>query len=156
MIELRRTRVSNFSENKDNFTKLHDLSDAIQVYREKNDEDKLRGIIRPVEQCLDLIPAVIIRDTAIDALCHGAQLAIPGVLAATKGLKERELVGIYTIKGEIVGLAEAAMSSEDIKESVKGIAFHMRRIIMKPGTYPKAWRSNAGVVASGMSTNTKA
>ena len=39
-----------------------------------------------------------------------------------KNLKIRELVGIYTIKGEIVGLAEAAMSIEDIKESVKGIA----------------------------------
>ncbi len=155
MIELRRTRVSNFSENKDNFTKLHDLSDAIQVYREKNDENKLRGIIRPVEVCLDLIPAVMIRDTAIDALCHGAQLAVPGVIAATKGLKEHELVGVYTIKGEIVGLAEAAMSSDDIKESIKGIAFHMRRIIMKPGTYPKAWRSNASVIASDMPTNTK-
>jgi len=97
----------------------------------------------------------MIRDTAIDALCHGAQLAVPGVIAATKGLKEHELVGVYTIKGEIVGLAEAAMSSDDIKESVKGIAFHMRRIIMKPGTYPKAWRSNASVIASGMPTNTK-
>jgi hypothetical protein len=41
-----------------------------------------------------------------------------------------------------VGLAEAVMSIEDIKESIKGIAFHMKRIIMKPGTYPKAWRSN--------------
>ena len=41
MIELRRTRVSNFCENNDNFTRLHDLSDAIQVYREKKDETNL-------------------------------------------------------------------------------------------------------------------
>ena len=105
-------------------------------------EVKLRRMIRPVEQCLELIPAVIIRDTAIDALCHGAQLALPGILAVPKVLKMHELVGIYTLKGEVVGLAEAAMSIQDIKDSVKGIAFHVRRIIMKPGTYPRAWRSN--------------
>lgn len=145
MIELRRTRVSNFYENNDNFTRLHDLSDAIQIYREKKDETKLKKIIRPVEQCLEPIPAVVIRDTAVDALCHGAQLAVPGILAITKNLKIHELVGIYTIKGEIVGLAEAVMSIEDIKESIKGIAFHMKRIIMKPGTYPKAWRSNVSI-----------
>ena len=145
MIELRRTRVSNFYENNDNFTRLHDLSDAIQIYREKKDETKLKKIIRPVEQCLEPIPAVVIRDTAVDALCHGAQLAVPGILAITKNLKSHELVGIYTIKGEIVGLAEAVMSIEDIKESIKGIAFHMKRIIMKPGTYPKAWRSNVSI-----------
>ncbi|MFZ0326470.1 MAG: RNA-guided pseudouridylation complex pseudouridine synthase subunit Cbf5 [Nitrososphaeraceae archaeon] len=142
MIELRRTRVSNFCENNDKFVRLHDLADAIQIYREKQDEVKLRRMIRPVEQCLELIPAVIIRDTAIDALCHGAQLALPGILAVPKVLKMHELVGIYTLKGEVVGLAEAAMSIQDIKDSVKGIAFHVRRIIMKPGTYPRAWRSN--------------
>ncbi|HET7344537.1 MAG TPA: RNA-guided pseudouridylation complex pseudouridine synthase subunit Cbf5 [Nitrososphaeraceae archaeon] len=145
MIELRRTRVSNFCENNDKFVRLHDLADAIQIYREKQDEVKLRRMIRPVEQCLELIPAVIIRDTAIDALCHGAQLAVPGILAVRKVRKMHELVGIYTLKGEVVGLAEAAMSIQDIKDSVKGIAFHMRRIIMKPGTYPRAWRSNVDI-----------
>lgn len=155
MIELRRTRVSNFCENNDSFIRLHDLSDAIQVYREKKDETKLRKMIIPVEQCLELIPAVIIRDTAVDALCHGAQLAVPGILAVTKDLKVHELVAIYTLKGEIVGLAEAAMSIEDIKDSVKGIAFQMKRIIMKPATYPKAWRSNVGTSETNMPDSTK-
>ena len=50
----------------------------------------------------------MIRDTAVDALCHGAQLAVPGIVAIPKNLKIGELVGIYTLKGEIVGLAEGS------------------------------------------------
>jgi H/ACA ribonucleoprotein complex subunit 4 len=84
----------------------------------------------------------MIRDTAVDALCHGAQLAVPGVVAVPKDLKLGELVGVYTLKGEIVGLAEAAMTKDEIEGNVKGLAFSIKRIIMKPGTYPKSWRSS--------------
>jgi len=147
MVELRRTQVSNLSE-VDALVRLHDLADAFELYKEKNDDQKLRSLIRPVEHCLEGIQAAVIRDTAVDALCHGAQLAVPGVIAVPKDLKKCELVGVYTLKGEIIGLAEAAMTGEEIEQNVKGVAFSMKRIIMKPGTYPKAWRSNDGNIAS--------
>jgi H/ACA ribonucleoprotein complex subunit 4 len=147
MVELRRTQVSNLSEG-DVLVRLHDLADAFELYKEKNDEQKLRSLIRPVEHCLEGIRAAVIRDTAVDALCHGAQLAVPGLIAVPKDLKKCELVGVYTLKGEIIGLAEAAMTREEIEQNVKGVAFSMKRIIMKPGTYPKAWRSNDDNIAS--------
>jgi H/ACA ribonucleoprotein complex subunit 4 len=147
MVELRRTQVSNLSEG-DALVRLHDLADAFELYKEKNDDQKLRSLIRPVEHCLEGIRAAVIRDTAVDALCHGAQLAIPGLIAVPKDLKKCELVGVYTLKGEIIGLAEAAMTGEEIEQNVKGVAFSMKRIIMKPGTYPKAWRSNDDNIAS--------
>lgn len=147
MVELRRTQVSNLSEG-DVLVRLHDLADAFELYKEKNDDQKLRSLIRPVEHCLEGILAAVIRDTAVDALCHGAQLAVPGLIAVPKDLKKCELVGVYTLKGEIIGLAEAAMTREEIEQNVKGVAFSMKRIIMKPGTYPKAWRSNDDNIAS--------
>jgi H/ACA ribonucleoprotein complex subunit 4 len=140
MVELRRTRVSNLSE-KDGLVRLHDLADAYQRYKESKDEDKLRRLILPIERCLEGIRAVTVRDTAVDALCHGAPLAVPGVIAVPKDLRVGELVGIYTLKGEIVGLGQAAMTKEEIEQNARGIAFVMKRLIMKPGTYPKAWRS---------------
>jgi H/ACA ribonucleoprotein complex subunit 4 len=143
MVELRRTRVSNLMESEHNFTKLHDLADAFEIYKQKNDDDtKLRKIIKPIELCLEGIRSAVVRDTAVDALCHGAQLAVPGIVALPKGLAKNELVGIYTLKGEIVGLAEALMTKEEIEDNTKGVAFNMKRIIMKTGTYPKAWRSS--------------
>lgn len=147
LVELRRTQVSNLSEG-DVLVRLHDLADAFELYKEKNDDQKLRSLIRPVEHCLEGIRAAVIRDTAVDALCHGAQLAVPGLIAVPKDLKKCELVGVYTLKGEIIGLAEAAMTREEIEQNVKGVAFSMKRIIMKPGTYPKAWRSNDDNIAS--------
>jgi tRNA pseudouridine55 synthase len=143
MVELRRTQVSNFLEKDHSFVKLHDLADAFEMYKQKNDDDtKLRKLIKPIEHCLEGIRGAVIRDTAVDALCHGAQLAVPGIVALPKDLKKNELVGIYTLKGEVVGLAEALMTKEEIEDNIKGVAFSMKRIIMKPGTYPKAWRTS--------------
>ena len=144
MVELRRTQVSNFLEKDHGFVKLHDLADAFEMYKQKNDDDtKLRKLIKPIEHCLEGIRGAVIRDTAVDALCHGAQLAVPGIVALPKDLRKNELVGIYTLKGEVVGLAEALMTKEEIEDNIKGVAFSMKRIIMKPGTYPKAWRTSA-------------
>jgi H/ACA ribonucleoprotein complex subunit 4 len=141
MVELRRTRVSNLSEQNDGLVRLHDIADAYQRYKERKDEEKLRRLILPIEHCLTGLRAITVRDTAVDALCHGAPLAVPGVIAVPKDLRKGELVGVYTLKGEIVGLAQTAMTKEEIEQSVRGIAFVTKRIIMKPSTYPKAWRS---------------
>ncbi|WP_415281815.1 RNA-guided pseudouridylation complex pseudouridine synthase subunit Cbf5 [Candidatus Nitrososphaera sp. FF02] len=140
MVELRRTQVSNLYE-KHGMVRLHDLADAYQRYKETGDEEKLRRLIRPIEMCLEGIRGITIRDTAVDALCHGAPLAVPGVIAVPKDLRVGELIGVYTLKGEVVGLAEAAMTKEQIEESARGVAFVMKRLIMRPDTYPKAWRS---------------
>jgi len=140
MTELRRTQVSNFSESQGLAT-LHELTDAYTVWKETGNEEKLRKIVKPIEVALQTIKAVTIRDTAVDALCHGAQLAVPGVLKVPKDLTKGDFVGVYTLKGEVVALAEASMSAQEIMESGKGIAFNMKRIIMKPNTYPKAWRT---------------
>ena len=140
MVELRRTRVSNLRES-DGLVRLHDLADAYQRFKESGDEDKLRRLVLPIERCLEGIRAVTVRDTAVDAICHGAPLAVPGVIAMPADLRTGELVGVYSLKGEIIGLGQAAMTKEQIEESAKGIALIMKRLIMKPDTYPKAWRS---------------
>jgi H/ACA ribonucleoprotein complex subunit 4 len=141
MIELRRTRVSNLLERESGLVRLHDLADAFQRYKESKDDEKLRRLVIPIERCLEGIRAVTVRDTAVDALCHGAPLAVPGVVAVPEDMRVGELVGVYTLKGEIVGLGQAAMTKQEIEQNARGIAFAMKRIIMKPNTYPKAWRT---------------
>jgi H/ACA ribonucleoprotein complex subunit 4 len=142
MIELRRTRVSQFSE-ESNLVKMHDLVDAYAMWKEKGDDSKLLRILMPIEYALSEIKSVVIRDSAVDALCHGAQLAIPGILEISHGLAKGDLVGIYTQKGEIVALAEAILSESEIVENTKGFAFQLKRIIMAPNTYQKNWRTRA-------------
>lgn len=140
MIELRRTRVDQFYET-DGLVTLHELADAFALWEEKKDDSKLMKIIKPVEYAFSELKSVIIRDSAVDAMCHGAQLAIPGILKISQNLKKGDLVGIYTQKGEAVALAESTMSEEEIRDATKGYAFETRRIIMAPNTYPKKWRT---------------
>ncbi len=142
MVELRRTRVDQFNE-KTNLVTLHQLADAYAEWQEKKDETKLMNMIQPIEHALSEIKSVVIRDSAVDALCHGAQLAIPGVLQISPTLKKGDLVGVYTQKGEVVALAEATMDETEIKEATKGYAFQTNRIIMEPQTYPKSWHTKA-------------
>ena len=140
MIELRRTRVDQFRET-DGLVTLHELADAFALWEEKKDDSKLMKMIKPVESALSEIKSVVIRDSAVDALCHGAQLAIPGILQISPNLKKGDIVGIYTQKGEAVALAESSMSEEEIRDATKGYAFETKRIIMAPNTYPKKWRT---------------
>ena len=140
MIELRRTRVDQFYET-DGLVTLHKLADAFALWEEKKDDSKLMKMIRPVEHAFSELKSVVIRDSAVDAMCHGAQLAIPGILKISPNLKKGDIVGIYTQKGEAVALAESTMSEEEIRDATKGYAFETKRIIMAPNTYPKKWRT---------------
>ena len=72
MIELRRSKVHQFSEN--NLITMHELADAFATWKESNDSSKLKKIILPVEHALSEIKSVVIRDSAIDSLCHGCLL----------------------------------------------------------------------------------
>lgn len=139
MIELRRTRVAHFAESGGLVT-LHALADAFARWRDGGDPGPLSGMIRPVEAALEGLKSVVIRDTAVDAMCHGAQLAVPGVLEVSEDLAKGDMVAVYTQKGEAVALAEASMTADGIRDAAKGHAFVTKRIIMAPGTYPRAWK----------------
>ena len=140
MIELRRTRVHQFREDSSLVT-LHELANAYALWEEKKDDSKLLKLIRPVEHTLSEIKSVIIRDSTVDALCHGAQLAIPGILEISQNLRKGDHVAIYTQKGEVVALAKSLLNESEIRDNTKGYAFETKRIIMEPNTYPKNWRS---------------
>jgi len=140
MIELRRTRVDQFRET-DGLVTLHELANAFAIWEETKDASKLMKMIKPVEYAFSELKSVVIRDSAVDAMCHGAQLAIPGILQISSNLKKGDIVAIYTQKGEAVALAESVMSEEEIRDATKGYAFQTKRIIMAPKTYPKKWRT---------------
>ncbi|RLE51031.1 MAG: RNA-guided pseudouridylation complex pseudouridine synthase subunit Cbf5, partial [Candidatus Methanomethylicota archaeon] len=74
MKELRRIRAGPFSES-DNLVTLHDLADAYSCWVEEKNELLLRRVVMPMEYALKDVRKVYIRDSAVDAICHGADLA---------------------------------------------------------------------------------
>ncbi|MGQ0536291.1 MAG: RNA-guided pseudouridylation complex pseudouridine synthase subunit Cbf5 [Methanobacteriota archaeon] len=139
MRELRRVRTAAFSEATS--VTLHDLIDAYAFWKEEGDESELRRVVRPMEELLAHLPKVVARDTAVDAVCHGADLAVPGVAEVDPGVKPGDLVGILSLKGEAVAIGRAKMTSEDVVAKPEGVAVDTWRVMMDPGTYPKGWKT---------------
>ncbi|MDL2270318.1 RNA-guided pseudouridylation complex pseudouridine synthase subunit Cbf5 [Methanobrevibacter sp. OttesenSCG-928-I08] len=139
MAELRRTRVGSFSE-KSNLSTLQDLTDSYHFYLEDNDESFLRDCIVPMERAADHLPKIIIRDSAVDAICHGADLAAGGIVSLSENIKKNDLITIFTLKGELVASGISLFDSEDILSADSGIMINTNRVFMATGIYPMLWK----------------
>lgn len=140
MQELRRTRAGPFVENGDIVT-LHDVAYWFMEWQEQKDERILRKFIHPMEKALVLVPKIYVRDSAVDAVCHGANLTAPGVLSLETKINKGLTVAVLTLKGEVVALAKAVASTEDILNMKHGVVAETKRVLMRRGTYPKCWKS---------------
>lgn len=138
MAELRRTRTGPFEED-ETLSNLHDLADAYTFWKEDGIEEPLRDVILPAEKTVEHLPKLVVRDSAVDALCRGASLAAPGILSVETGTEPDSLVAEMTLKGELIALANAKMTSEEIIEAEHGVVAEPERVVMEPGTYPKEW-----------------
>ncbi len=139
MEELRRSKAGPFREDGTLVT-LHQLKDAYVTYKETGDESGLRRVIQPVETALKHLPHLIIADNSVDAICHGAPLAAPGLLSLETDINKGDGVALFTLKGEAVAIARAELTSYEMLASKTGIVAATERVIMEPGTYPKAWK----------------
>jgi H/ACA ribonucleoprotein complex subunit 4 len=139
MQELRRSRSGPFTEA--DLVSMYDLSEALDLLKEEGDEAMLRRVIRPMEDALGLLPKIWVRDSAVDALCNGAALAMPGVLRLSSGIEKGSMVAVLTQRGETVALMGAEASTEEVAGAEKGLAAKPLRVIMRRGTYPRMWGS---------------
>jgi H/ACA ribonucleoprotein complex subunit 4 len=142
MRELRRTRVGPFRED-EHLCSLYDLKDAYIFWREDGEEQLLRKYLLPVEFALSHLPFIQIRDSAVDAICHGADLAATGVLTLNTDIKKGDLLLIKTLKGEAVALAKSNDSSDRIAKAKSGIVASSERVLMIRGRYPQMWKKHA-------------
>jgi tRNA pseudouridine55 synthase len=137
LLELRRTRVGNITE--DGSVTLQDVKDAYLFWREDGDDSELRKTILPMERLLEVVPRIVVRDSAVDALCHGANLAIPGVVEIDE-LVVGEIAAVVTLKGEGVALVKMQLPSVQVIEKDTGICASLERVLMNKGTYPSIWK----------------
>ncbi|MFW9928242.1 MAG: RNA-guided pseudouridylation complex pseudouridine synthase subunit Cbf5 [Candidatus Thorarchaeota archaeon] len=139
MTELRRTRSGPFHES--TAITLNDLRDAAYYYYEEDDPSMLNSMLHPIETALIHLPFIVIRDSAIDAICHGAYLTAPGVLNVSSHIEGGSLVVIKSLKEEAVALGRATKNTKEILEVKSGIVVKTDRVLMKINTYPKKWKS---------------
>ncbi|MBK5112934.1 MAG: RNA-guided pseudouridylation complex pseudouridine synthase subunit Cbf5 [Candidatus Heimdallarchaeota archaeon] len=142
MKELRRTKSGPFRED-ETLSSLIRIFDAYEIYKESKDEEELRKVVLPMEEGLTHLPKIVIRDNSIGAICHGASLAVPGVLKIHDIIEKDTLVLLESLKGEAVALANATMSYREILSTNNGIAAKTSRVLMDRDVYPKIWKESA-------------
>jgi tRNA pseudouridine synthase B (EC 4.2.1.70) len=138
MRELRRVAVSCFAE--DETVTLQDVADAYYIWRKYGDDAYLRRVLLPIEEVARHLPKIWVRDSAVDALCHGAPLAAPGVAKFEIPFSRGELVALFTLKGELIGVGRALVDGEEVKKMERGLVARTDRVVMRRGTYPPMWR----------------
>ena len=139
MAELRRTQVGSFNE-KNNLVTLHDLKDAYCFWKEDGDESFLRDTIMPMERAADYLPKIVIKDSAVGAICHGADLASGGIAKLHESIEKNDIVAIETLKGELVAAGLALNTTDEILDSDSGFVVNTNKVFMKTGIYPKLWK----------------
>ncbi len=103
MQELRRVRSGIQNENEGLVT-MHDILDAQWLYDNHKDETYLRRVIKPLEALLVSHKRIIMKDSAVNAVCYGAKIMLPGVLKYEDGIEMNEEIVVLTTKGEAICL----------------------------------------------------
>jgi len=138
MQELRRTRSGHTTEDAHLVT-MHDVLDAQWVYENEKDESYLRAVIKPLEILLTEYKRIVVKDSAVNAICYGAKLMIPGLLMYDPGIEVNDIVVLITTKGEAIALAIAQMATLDMQTCSHGTVAKIKRVIMERDTYPRRW-----------------
>lgn len=155
MQELRRVRSGITGENDDIVT-MHDVLDAQWVYDNTRDgelpclsmfdfisdsllESYLRRVIRPLESLLTNFKRIVVKDSAVNAVCYGAKLMIPGLLRYEADIEVNEEVVLMTTKGEAIAIGIAMMSTVDLASCDHGVVAKVKRCIMNRDLYPRRW-----------------
>lgn len=138
MQELRRVRSGAMDE-KDSMVTLHDVLDAQWTMDNNRDESYLRRVIAPLESLLTTYKRIVVKDSAVNAVCYGAKLMIPGLLRFEAGIEVHEEVVLMTTKGEAIALGIAQMSTVELSTCDHGVVAKVKRCIMERDLYPRRW-----------------
>ena len=65
---------------RDNMVTMHDVLDAQWTFDNYKDESYLRRAIMPLERVLTNYKRLVVKDSAVNAICYGAKFMIPGLL----------------------------------------------------------------------------
>jgi len=137
MQELRRPRSGVMTE-KEAVT-MHDILDAQWLYDNHKDESYLRRVIKPLEALLTKHKRIIMKDSAVNAICYGAKILLPGVLRYEDGIEIGEEIVVCTTKGEAICLGIAQMTTATMASCDHGVVAKIKRVVMERDLYPKKW-----------------
>jgi len=135
--ELRREDSGRFTL--DDCVQLHDIADAIWLWKECNEGEALLRMLHPTEKLLAGLPRIVVKDSAVAALAHGAPLLRPGIVSIPSNLSSGQNVLVTSLKGEAVCFVKVNCDSESITNMEKGEIARPSAVLMSDDVYPRRW-----------------
>ena len=80
-----------------------------------------------------------VKDSAVNAICYGAKMMIPGLLRFANDIEIGNEVVLMSTKGEAIALAYAQMTTAQMSSCDHGCVAKIKRVIMERDTYPRRW-----------------
>lgn len=74
---------------------------------------------------------VMIKDSAINAICYGAKLMLAGLLRFDPEINNGDVIVIMSTKGEAIALGISEMTSGVMATCDHGVAARLKRVIME-------------------------
>ena len=133
MTELRRTKAGCFDEA--SLCSIEKLAQAHDCWKAQADEQAIREVIQPIENAVAHLPKIWIDDLAVDPVCHGCDLFLPGVSKLYSDVQAGDIVAVMTLKDELVAIGQAILTSSEMAEQEKGAAVNVHKVFMREGTY---------------------
>ncbi|XVF31904.1 hypothetical protein REPUB_Repub17cG0034800 [Reevesia pubescens] len=116
------------------------MQELRKVYNNYRDETYLRRVIMPLEVILTSYKRLVVKnDYAVNAICYGAKLMIPGLLRFENDIEVGEEVVLMTTKGEAVALGIVEMTTAVMASCDHGVVARIKRVVMDRDTYPRKW-----------------
>lgn len=133
MAELKRIRASIFTE--EQAVTLQGLADAYHYWKEEGNEEPIRKVLMPAEKGVAHLKKIWVLDSAVETMCHGADLKFPGISKMNSDIEKGDVIAVMTLKGELVCLGQAVVSAKEMMGE-RGIAVRTNKVFMKQGIYP--------------------
>merc|ERR1719267_378493 len=111
--------------------------DAQYLYDASKDDSYLRRSVMPLEVLFTKSKRIVVKDSAVNAICYGARLMIPGLLRFASGIEVGEETVLMTTKGEAIALGIAEMTTPVMATVEHGVVAKIKRVIMERDTYPR-------------------
>ena len=135
--ELRREDSGRFTL--DDCVQLHEIADAVWLWKECNESEALLRMLHPTEKLLAGLPRIVVKDSAVAALAHGAPLLRPGIVSIPTDLTAGQNVLVTSMKGEAVCFVKVNCDSESITNMEKGEIARPSAVLMNDDVYPRRW-----------------
>lgn len=135
--ELRREDSGRFAL--EDCVQLHEIADAVWLWKECNEGEALLRMLHPTEKLLAGLPRIVVKDSAVAALAHGAPLLRPGIVSIPSDLTSGQNVLVTSMKGEAVCFVKVNCDSESITNMEKGEIARPSAVLMNDDVYPRRW-----------------